>query len=55
MPMGARCSQDAFQMKMDKILEGLQGVITIHDDITIYGKDEEEHDKNMIAFMDRAA
>ena len=55
MPMGARCSQDAFQMKMDEILEGLQGVIAIHDDITIYGKDEEEHDKNMIAFMDRAA
>ena len=42
-------------MKMDEILEGLQGVIAIHDDITIYGKDVEEHDKNMIAFMDRAA
>ena len=55
MLMGARCSQDAFQMKMDEILEGLEGVIAIHDDITIYGRDKEEHDKNMIAFMDRAA
>ena len=41
MPMGARCSQDAFQIGMDEILEGLQGVIAIHDDITIYGKDVE--------------
>ena len=55
MPMGAKCSQDAFQMKMDEILEGLNGIIAIHDDITIFGKTEEEHDINLIAFMDRAA
>ena len=55
MPMGVRCSQDAFQMKMDEVLEGLHGVIAIYDDITIYSKDEEEHDKDMITFMDRGA
>ena len=55
MPMGAKCSQDAFQIKMDEILEGLNGIIAIHDDITIFGKTEEEHDRNLIAFMDRAA
>ena len=54
MPMGAKCSQDAFQMKMDQILEGLDGVIAIHDDITVYGKDEEDHNKNMIGLMERA-
>ena len=53
--MGAKCSQDTFQMKMDVILEGLPGIIAIHDDITIFGKTEEEHDRNLIAFMDRAA
>ena len=52
MPMGAKCSQDAFQMKMDEILEGLDGVIAIHDDITVYGKDNHEHDKNMLALME---
>ena len=36
-PMGAKFSQDAYQMKMDQILEGLKGVIAIHDDITIFG------------------
>ena len=55
MPMGAKSSQDAFQMEMDRILEGLHGVIAIHDDITIYGTDDEDHDKNIIAFMERAA
>ena len=55
MPMGAKSSQDAFQMEMDQILEGLHGVIAIHDDITIYGTDDEDHDKNIIAFMERAA
>ena len=48
MPMGAKSSQDAFQMEMDWILEGLHGVIAIHDDITIYGTDDEDHDKNII-------
>ena len=37
--MGAKFSQDAYQMKMDQILEELQGVIAIHDDIiTIFYK-----------------
>ena len=36
---------------MDQILECLPGVIAIHDDITISGKDEEEQDRNMIAFI----
>ena len=35
MPISAKCSQDAFQMKIVQILEGLDGVIAIHDDITI--------------------
>ena len=33
--MGAKFSQDAYQMKMDQILEGQQGVIAIHDDIVV--------------------
>ena len=51
-PMGAKFSQDAYQMKMDQILEGLKGVVAIHDDITIFGKDDEDHDANLIALME---
>ena len=52
--MGAKFSQDAYQMKMDQILEGLQGVTAIHDDITIFGKGDDDHDANLIALMEHA-
>ena len=38
-------------LHMDQILKCLPVVIAIHDDITISGQDEEEHDRNMIAFI----
>ena len=37
MPFGAKMSQDVFQMKRDLIMEKYPGVISIHDDIVIYG------------------
>ena len=40
-------------MKMDQILEGLKGVIAIHDDITIFGENDHDHDRNLIALMER--
>ena len=52
--MGSKSSQDAYQLKMDQILEGLDGVIAIHDDITVYSEDDDDHDKNMIGLMERA-
>ena len=51
MLMGVKSSEDAFQMKMDQILEGLEGVIAIHDDIIVFGKDDDDHDKNMLALF----
>ena len=53
-PMGAKFSQDTYQMKMDQILEGLNGIIAIHDDITIFGEDDDDHDTNLMALMERA-
>ena len=50
--MGAKFSQDAYQMKMDQILEGLQDVIAIYDDISIFGKGDEDHNANLIALME---
>lgn len=40
---------------MDQILEGLRGVVSIADDIAVYGENEEEHDRNLINLMERAA
>lgn len=40
---------------MDQILEGLRGVVSIADDIAVYGENEKAHDRNLIALMERAA
>ena len=47
-------SQDAFQMQMDQMTNRLPGIIAIHDDICVYGKDTTEHDKNLLKLMQTA-
>ena len=54
MPYGSMNSQDAFEAKMDQILEGLEGVLSIADDIVVHGTTEEQHDGNMWKLMARA-
>ena len=51
MPYVSIDSQDAFEAKMDQILEGLGGVVSIADDIVVCGATEEQHDNNMRKFM----
>ena len=54
LPFGLRVSEDIFQARMVEILEDLPGVVGITDDVCVHGKDEEEHDRNLKALMDRA-
>ena len=54
MPFGAKLSQDVFQMKMDIIMEKCPGVISIHDDIVIYGTSNQDHDANLINLLNVA-
>ena len=51
MPFGAEISQDVFQLRMDAILEQCPGVIAIHDDMVIFGVDQEDHDANLINLL----
>ena len=51
MPFGAKMSQDMFQLRMDAILKQCPGVIGIHDDIVIFGVDQEDHDSNLINLL----
>ena len=51
MPFGAKMSQDVFQMKMDLIMERCSGVISIHDDIVVYGVSDEDHGANLINLL----
>ena len=54
MPFGVKMSQDVFQMKMDLIMERCPGVISIHDDIVVYGVSDEDHDANLINLLNVA-
>ena len=51
MPFGMKMSQDVFQIQMDQILEQCPGTIGIHDDVIIYGYTREDHDANLINFL----
>ena len=50
LPFGLSVSQEIFQMKMDQILEQVDGVIGIADDVVVYAKSE-EHDKILHRLM----
>ena len=51
--MGTVVAQDIFQSKLDSIFIGMEGVTGIADDIVIAGRDEMEHDRNFLAFMEK--
>ena len=51
MPFGAKMSQDVFQLWMDAILKQCPGVIGIHDDMVIFGVDQQDHDANLINLL----
>ena len=51
MPFGMKMSQDVFQIQMDRILEQCPGTIGIHDDVIICGYTREDHDANLINFL----
>ena len=54
MPYGLKMTQDIFQMWMDQIIDSLPGIIAIHDDICVYGKDTTKHDNNLLKLMQTA-
>ena len=51
--MGTVVAQDIFQSKLDAIFIGMEGVTGIVDDMVITGKDEMEHDRKFLAFMEK--
>ena len=51
--MGTVVAQDIFQSKLDAIFIGMESVTGIADDMVIAGRDEMEHDRNFLAFMEK--
>ena len=52
--MGLSLSSDVFEMIMRDILKGLPGVINIADDLLIFGRDVQEHDRNLLGVLNKA-
>ena len=48
--MGTVVAQDILQSKLDAIFIGMEGIA---DDMIVAGKDEMEHDRNFLAFMEK--
>ena len=46
-------AQDIFQSKLHSIFIGMKGITGIADDMVIAGRDEIEHDRNFLAFMEK--
>ena len=53
LPMSTVVAQDIFQSKLDSIFIGMEGVTGIADDMVIAGRDEMEHDRNFLAFIEK--
>ena len=53
LPMCTVVAQDIFQSKLDAIFIGMEGVTGIADDMVIAGRDEMEHDRNFLAFVEK--
>ena len=51
-PMGSKVASDVFQKKLNSVHVGLPGVTGIADCMVIFGRTEEEHDRNLILFLE---
>lgn len=59
LPFGISVASEMFQKKLNQALDRLDGLLTVHDDMVIYGVGEtkeeatEDHNKNLGAFLER--
>ena len=53
LPFGISSAPEVFQRRMSRILEGLEGVVCQIDDILVFGKDQEEHDRRLYQVLKR--
>ena len=51
--MGISCASEMFQFAIENALDGLIGAINLIDDIFVWGTTEEEHDRNLLAVLER--
>ena len=50
---GITCAPELFQRRKSQILSGLEGVLCLIDDVLVFGRSAEEHDKRLRAVLRR--
>ena len=53
LPFGISSAPEHFQRRMSELLAGLEGVLCQMDDILVFGRDQAEHDRRLIAVLTR--
>ncbi|KAK7878469.1 hypothetical protein WMY93_034308 [Mugilogobius chulae] len=53
LPFGVSSAPEVFQKCIAQRLEDLEGVVNVMDDILVWGKDKEQHDKRLRQLLDR--
>ena len=51
--MGVTSAPECFQYTIQKVLNGLAGVLNMADDIVVFGRDAHEHQERLLKVMDR--
>ena len=51
--MGLSLASDVFESTIRDIIKDLNGVINIADDLLVYGTDDDEHDRNLLALLEK--
>ena len=53
LPFRTKSASDAMNSLMNLVLHGLDGVAELQDDVAVHGRIREEHDKRLLAILDR--
>ena len=53
LPFGILSAPELFQHWMNKILDGLEGVMCLINDDLVFGRNQEEHDVRLLAAFQR--
>ena len=53
LPFGITSAPEFYQKRMSHILSGLPGVVSMIDDILVFGQSQEEHDHRLELALDR--
>ena len=51
--MGLSLASDVFESTIRDIIKDLNGVVNIADDLLVFGTDDDDHDKNLLALLEK--